>query len=47
MTTLPWGATRQLLYGDFRILFTVGEDVVRVLHVRHGARRLMTPDELE
>jgi hypothetical protein len=38
---------RQLLYGEFRVLFTVEDDVVRVLHVRHGARRFLTPDELE
>ena len=38
---------RQLLYGEHRILFTVADDVVRVLHVRHGAQRSLTPDELE
>ena len=38
---------RYLLYGEFRILFTVEGDVVHVLHVRHGARRFMSPDELE
>lgn len=38
---------RQLLYGEFRILFTVEDEVVRVLHVRHGARRFLTPDETE
>ena len=38
---------RHLLYGEFRILFTVDDDVVRVLHVRHGARRFLTADELE
>jgi plasmid stabilization system protein ParE len=34
---------RQLLHGDFRTLFTVDGDAVRVLHVRHGARRPLTP----
>jgi plasmid stabilization system protein ParE len=38
---------RQLLYGEHRILFTVEDDVVRVLHVLHGARRFLTPDEVE
>jgi plasmid stabilization system protein ParE len=36
---------RQLLYGKrrgvYRILFTIHEDIVRVLHVRHGAREPM------
>jgi plasmid stabilization system protein ParE len=36
---------RQLLYGDFRILFTLNADTVRILHIRHGARRFMNPDE--
>ena len=37
---------RQLLYGNYRILFTIldadadgEEETVRILHVRHGARR--------
>jgi plasmid stabilization system protein ParE len=38
---------RHLLYGEFRILFTVEDEIVHVLHVRHGARRSLTPDELE
>ena len=38
---------RQLLYRDFRILFAVDGDSVRVLHVRHGARRFLAIDELE
>ena len=41
------GEVRQLLYGEFRILFTVKDEVVHVLHVRHGARRSITPDEME
>lgn len=36
---------RQLLYGDVRILFDTEGDIVRVLHVRHGARRPLSPDE--
>lgn len=29
---------RQLIYGAYRILFTVAKDTVYVLHIRHGAR---------
>jgi plasmid stabilization system protein ParE len=39
---------RQQLYGRYRILFTLvdadgdgAEDTVRILHVRHGARRFL------
>jgi len=39
---------RQLLYGRrhnrFRILFTVHGKTVRILHVRHGARRYLARD---
>jgi len=38
---------RQLLFRAFRILFTVDGDTVRILHVRHGAQRPLTIDELE
>jgi plasmid stabilization system protein ParE len=42
---------RQLLYGRrggvYRILFTIEEDVVSVLYVRHGARRPLSPDRLD
>ena len=41
---------RQLLYGRrrsiYRILFTIKGDMVSVLTVRHGARRLLRPEEL-
>ncbi|MDP8925057.1 MAG: type II toxin-antitoxin system RelE/ParE family toxin [Chloroflexota bacterium] len=37
---------RQRLHGDYRILFTVDGGTVRILHVRHGARRPLTPDEM-
>jgi plasmid stabilization system protein ParE len=37
---------RQLLYGDYRILFTIDGSQVRVLHIRHGARRYLDPDEV-
>ena len=40
---------RQLLYGKrqhkYRILFTVHDNEVHVLHVRHGARAALGPDE--
>jgi len=36
---------RQLLYGNYRILFTIRGSTVHILHVRHAARRTMTPDD--
>ncbi len=40
---------RQLLYGRkrgvYRILFTVKEGVVEVLHIRHASRAYLRPDE--
>jgi len=41
---------RQLLFGSgsrgtYRFLFTVLEDTVYVLHVRHGSMLLLSPDE--
>ena|SRR6266545_2957239 len=32
---------RQLLYGSYRILFTIQDDVVKVLHVKHGSQDRM------
>ena len=37
---------RHLLYGDYRILFTIDSGTVRILHIRHGARRPLPPDEI-
>lgn len=37
---------RQLLVGNYRILFTVRESTVFILHVRHAARRPLRPNEL-
>lgn len=34
---------RQLLYGHYRVLFTIRGETVHVLHVRHGARDQLTP----
>jgi plasmid stabilization system protein ParE len=34
---------RQLVYGVYRILFTVTKDTVYVLHIRHGARQPLKP----
>ena len=40
---------RQFLYGRrsgvYRVLFTITSSEVRVLHIRHAARRTMTADE--
>jgi plasmid stabilization system protein ParE len=43
---------RQLLYSSYRILFTLVDtdddgtaDPVRILHIRHGARRLLGQEE--
>ena len=38
---------RHLLHGGFRILFTVQEDQLRILHIRHGARRPLGPSDAE
>jgi plasmid stabilization system protein ParE len=42
---------RQMLYGrrtgKYRVLFVIRGQEVRVLHVRHGARRWMRSDEIE
>lgn len=38
---------RQLLYGRYRILYTVRGSTVFVLTVRHGARQFMALEELE
>jgi plasmid stabilization system protein ParE len=37
---------RQLLYERYRILFTIKGQDVRVLHVRHGARKPLGPLEV-
>jgi plasmid stabilization system protein ParE len=36
---------RQLLFEKYRILFTVRDEEVHVLHIRHGARDTLKPDE--
>ncbi len=38
---------RQLLYGKYRILFSVQSNTVRILHVRHSARKPLQPDDDE
>ena len=38
---------RQLVYGKYRVLFTVERETVYVLRVRHGAREYLTPGEDE
>lgn len=37
---------RQLVHGNYRLLYTVTEDVVVILHVRHAARNPITPNDL-
>jgi toxin ParE1/3/4 len=34
---------RQLLYGEYRVLFSVAGHTVYVLHIRHGARQPLKP----
>ena len=36
---------RQLIYGKYRILFTVEGETVFVLRVRHGAQQYLKPEE--
>jgi len=38
---------RQFVYGNYRLLFTIRDDDVVILHVRHGARQWMAADEIE
>lgn len=38
---------RQILYGHYRILYTLRGSTVFVLTVRHGARQFMRAEELE
>jgi plasmid stabilization system protein ParE len=38
---------RQLLFGKYRVLFSIRDTTVYVLTVRHGARRFLTTDELD
>jgi len=40
---------RQMVFGNYRILFTVDEEarVVNVPHIRHGARRHLEPNDLD
>jgi plasmid stabilization system protein ParE len=38
---------RQLLYGRYRILYTVREKTVFVIPVRHGARLFLTGDDID
>jgi len=38
-TTLNDPRLRQLIFGNYRIIFLVEDDIVHIIHVRHGARR--------
>lgn len=35
---------RQLLFGNYRILFTVKDEEVHILHIRHRARDVAEPE---
>ncbi len=39
---------RQIFYGKghstYRILFTISENIVSILHIRHGAQDMLKPD---
>jgi plasmid stabilization system protein ParE len=37
---------RNTFYGQYRIIFTVREEEVVVLHIRHGSRQDLSDDEL-
>lgn len=36
---------RQLLFGKYRILFQIEDETVYILHVRHSARKTLSPDD--
>ena len=36
---------RQLIFGNYRVLFLIDDEIVRVLRVRHGRQDTLTPDE--
>jgi plasmid stabilization system protein ParE len=40
-------ALRQMLYGSYRVLYTVEEKSVRIHALRHGACRPLLPDEVQ
>ena len=41
---------RQMLFGKrrgiYRVLFTIAGEIVTIHHIRHGARRFLSPDEI-
>lgn len=38
---------RQMLYGHYRVLFTIREQIVFILTIRHGARQFITEEEID
>ena len=38
---------RHLIFGKYRLVFTIIEDTVYVLHIRHGARESIAPEDVE
>lgn len=37
---------RELLYGNYRLLFAIQENSIYITHIRHGARKPLTGDEV-
>jgi plasmid stabilization system protein ParE len=37
---------RQFLHGKYRALFVIREEAVYILHIRHGARDYLRPEEM-
>lgn len=38
---------RQLIFGQYRVLYTVREQTVFILTIRHGARRFLTDEQID
>lgn len=38
---------RQMLFGRYRVLFTIREQIVILLTMRHGARNFIAGDEID
>lgn len=36
---------RHLLIGKYRIIFTIRDERVHILHIRHSSRKTLTPEE--
>jgi hypothetical protein len=40
-----WLRVRQLLFEKYRILFQIEDETVHVVHIRHSARKTLSPDD--